>query len=70
MAEFKSKYPELGFYVGDAFKSFKNGVFKTDNEDEIKVLSELADVTRIDKPTEEAAPKPATKKQTRKSSAK
>ena len=42
MAEFKSKYPELGFYVGDAFKSFKNGVFKTDNEDEIKVLSGIS----------------------------
>ncbi|QHZ45908.1 hypothetical protein [Bacillus sp. NSP9.1] len=70
MAEFKSKYPELGFYVDAEFKSFKNGVYKTESQDEIKVLSELADVTRIDKPTEEAAPKPAAKKQTRKSSAK
>ncbi|TWJ36215.1 hypothetical protein CHCC5027_3306 [Bacillus paralicheniformis] len=70
MAEFKSRYKELGFYVNGILLTFKNGVFKTDDEDEIKVLSELADVTRIDKPTEEDAPKPAAKKQTRKSSAK
>ncbi|MCD2368940.1 hypothetical protein LQ247_09925 [Bacillus sp. BS3(2021)] len=70
MAEFKSKYPELGFYVGDVFKSFKNGVFKTEEPEEIEILSELVDVTRTDKPAEEDAPKPAAKKQTRKSSAK
>ncbi|KRT88315.1 MULTISPECIES: hypothetical protein [Bacillus] len=70
MAEFKSRYPELGFYVNDVFKSFKNGIYKTEDADEIKVLSELKDVTQVDQPTEEAAPKPAAKKQTRKSSAK
>ena len=62
MAEFKSKYPELGFYVDGEFKSFKNGVYKTESQDEIKILSELTDVTRIDKPTGEAASKPAAKK--------
>jgi len=70
MAEFKSRYRELGFYVNGMLLTFKNGVFKTEDPDEIKILSELTDVTRIDKPTEEDAPKPTAKKQTRKSSAK
>lgn len=49
MAEFKSRYPELGFYVNGKRRQFLNGRYVTDDKDEIAVLEKLADVVRVDK---------------------
>jgi len=76
MAVFESRYKELGFYVNNSFKTFKNGRYVTENAVEIKALEKLADVKRIDEPkakeepkAEETDAKPK-KAPTRKSSAK
>ena len=68
MAVFQSKYTELGFYVDDVFKSFKNGRYVTEDAEELKVLESLPDAQRVDEPKEpKAEAKPKT---TRKPSAK
>lgn len=61
MAEYKSKYNELSFYVNGVMKSFNNGRYVTDKADEIKVLNGLTDVESIEVPKAEEAPKPAKK---------
>ncbi|MBX6361287.1 MAG: hypothetical protein IRZ03_14545 [Acidobacterium ailaaui] len=48
MAEYRSKYPELGFYVGEKRYKFANGVFKTEDKEIQKVLDQLVDVQCID----------------------
>jgi hypothetical protein len=50
MAEFKSQYKELGFYVNGELKNFSGGRFVTENEDEIAVLDALTDAHRVDEP--------------------
>jgi hypothetical protein len=66
MAEFKSHYKSLSFYVGNDLKTFSNGQYVTANQKEIEALSKLVDVVRVDKAEEpKATPKP-----TKKSSAK
>lgn len=50
MAEFKSRYPELGFYVNGKYRQFDRGRYTTNDKDEIAVLEKLADVERVDKP--------------------
>lgn len=58
MAEFKSRFLELGFYVDGVFRRFHGGRYVTDDKAEIDVLSELFDVERIDEP-KKAEEKPA-----------
>jgi hypothetical protein len=54
MAEYKSKYLELGFYVKGERKAFINGSYKTENKAEIAALDELTDAVRVDEPKIEA----------------
>lgn len=76
MAKYKSKYPELSFYVDTERKKFSNGVFETNVKKEIDVLESLIDAVRVDEPKQEPKkveekPKPTTKRaNTRKSSTK
>lgn len=49
MAQYKSRYPKLMFYVDGVAKRFNNGVYNTDNKEEITVLDSLADAQRVDK---------------------
>ncbi|MBA9027523.1 hypothetical protein [Peribacillus huizhouensis] len=57
MAEFKSQYQTLGFYVDGEFKKFIGGRYVTDDEATIEVLTQITDATRVDEPAEET-PKP------------
>lgn len=50
MAQYKSKYPELGFYVGGTLRKFSHGKYETMDKDEIKVLDRLVDANRLDEP--------------------
>ncbi|MFE7820588.1 hypothetical protein ACFU1R_20525 [Priestia megaterium] len=69
MAEFKSHYLSLGFYVNGEFHKFNDGRFVTEDDVAIEVLESLVDVQRVDEPKAEA--KPAAKpKAARKTSAK
>jgi len=67
MAKYESRYKSLGFYANGELKRFNNGTYVTEDKDEIAVLNELTDVTRVDEePKTEAnaeltATKPATK---------
>lgn len=54
MAEFKSQYKELGFYVNGELKNFNGGRYVTENEDAIAVLETLADAHRVDEPEKKA----------------
>ena len=62
MANFASRFAELGFYCCDELHKFYNGEYKTEKECEIKALEKLADVVRVDAepkvPKAEEAPKP------------
>lgn len=67
MAVYKSRYIELSFYVNGEMKSFSNGQYNTDNEEEIKVLDNLTDVEKVkeqaeEKPTKRAAAAKTSKK--------
>ncbi len=75
MAEYKSRYGGLGFYVNGKLKTFAGGRYVTDDKEEIEVLDNLADAWRVDAPkgtppkeakaeavTEEAPKKPAPKR--------
>lgn len=68
MAEYTSRYQELGFYVNGELKRFSGGRYVTEDKDENDVLDSLIDVEKVDKPAEEK-PKQATKP-ARKTSAK
>lgn len=65
MAEFKSHYLELGFYVDGEFHKFSGGRFATEDDAVIEVLENITDAERVDEPKAEAKPKT-----TRKTSAK
>lgn len=71
MAQYKSKFKELGFYVDGELKRFNNGVYNTDDKAEIAVLDTLQDVqaAKSNEPKATEA-KPATKAPARKTSAK
>lgn len=63
MAEFKSRYAELGFYINGKLRNFRAGRFVTEDAKEIEVLEKLTDAVRVDEPikevkTEEPAPAP------------
>jgi hypothetical protein len=66
MAEYKSRFLELGFYVDGQLRNFRNGQFVTEDKAEIAVLDGLADTERVD--VDE--PKPKAEKPAAKSSAK
>jgi hypothetical protein len=73
MAEFKSKYSELSFFVEDVAYKFSGGQFSTEDKKVIEVVEKLRDVTRVDAPKAkkaEAKPKAARKTATRKTSEK
>lgn len=58
MATFKSKYAELTFYVDGKPRSFRDGVYKTEDKAEIEVIEKLADVICVEesqKPTAKRA---------------
>jgi hypothetical protein len=76
VAEYKSRYLELGFYVDGQYRKFRYGRYVTEDPKEIAVLDALIDAVRVDEPakpkelepkTEEPAPAP---KAPRKSSGK
>jgi len=58
MAEYKSQYPELGFYANDEFKQFSGGKYVTEDKGEIEVLDKLLDATRVDEPKPEPKTEP------------
>ena len=65
MAEYKSQYPELGFYVNGEFRQFSGGKYSTEDKGEIEVLEKLIDASREDEPKPEPKSTPrktATKK--------
>lgn len=45
--EFTSKYPELCFYVNGEARRFSNGTYRTEDKDELEVLSKLVDVKAV-----------------------
>lgn len=47
MAEYKSRYSELGFYVNDSLRQFRAGKYITDVKAEIDVLDGMKDVTKV-----------------------
>ena len=55
MAIYTSKYSELSFYAGGKLKSFSNGIYITEDKEEIDVLDTLTDAV---KQAEEAPAKP------------
>lgn len=57
MAEFKSVYSELGFYVDGSLRQFRNGRYITTDKKEIAVLKQIKDVTEIEAPKKEAKEK-------------
>lgn len=71
MAEFTSKYSELGFYVDGSLRNFRGGRYITEDKAEIESLRKLTDVTEIKleksepkaevKPKAKAATKPSGK---------
>lgn len=60
MAKFTSRFPELGFYVGDDLRKFSAGTYVTDNKEEIETIEKLSDAERVEEPKAEE-PKQATK---------
>ncbi|CAH0304940.1 hypothetical protein [Priestia megaterium] len=61
MAEFKSHYLSLGFYVNGEFYKFDGGRFTTEDDAVIEVLENITDAERVDEPKAEAKPKTARK---------
>lgn len=63
MAEFKSHYLQLGFYVNGDYKHFDGGRYVTEDKATIEVLSKITDAQRVDKPkAEESRAKAPAKK--------
>jgi hypothetical protein len=62
MAEYKSQYPELGFYVKGELKNFSGGNYATEDKTEIEALDKLSDVVKIEEEKPAVKPKPAPKK--------
>lgn len=58
MAEFKSQYAGMGFYVNGEFNKFTDGRFVTEDEATIEALSNISDAQRVDEPKAEETPKP------------
>jgi hypothetical protein len=61
MAEFKSQYPELGFYVKGELKNFSGGTYATEDKSEIEVLDKLVDAVKVEEAAPESKPVPKPK---------
>lgn len=71
MAKYESRYKSLGFYAYGELKRFNNGTYVTEDKNEITVLDELADATRVDEePKTEAKAEPTATKPAAKAPAK
>lgn len=71
MAKYESRYKSLGFYANGELKRFNNGTYVTENKNEITVLDELTDATRVDEePKTEAKAEPTATKPVAKAPAK
>ncbi|MCD9024320.1 hypothetical protein [Cohnella silvisoli] len=46
--EYKSRYPELGFYVGEQIHYFRAGRYVTDDTEAIAVLDSITDAERVE----------------------
>lgn len=68
MAEFKSRYPELTFFVNGKPHKFKNGRLVTEDKEVIAAAEKLFDVTRIDEGKEKSTEEKPKTKRARKSS--
>jgi hypothetical protein len=55
LAEFKSHYKKLGFYVNGELHRFNEGRFVTEDKAIMEALSNITDAQRVDSPEE--APK-------------
>jgi hypothetical protein len=62
MAEYKSQYPELGFYVNGELKNFSGGNYATEDKSEIEVIDKLTDAVKIEEAKPAPKPKPTSKK--------
>jgi len=49
MATFTSKYPNLIAWHGDKKLKFTNGVYRTDDKEEIDFLKTIKDITFVEK---------------------
>jgi hypothetical protein len=58
MAEFKSHFRELTFYVKEKPFKFNGGRFVTSDKETIAVLERISDVQRVDEQVTEETPKP------------
>ena len=56
MAKYTSKYPSLGFYVNGVLKQFSNGLYVTDDKDELAVLDTIIDAVKVEETKPEAKP--------------
>lgn len=54
--KFKSQYKRLSFTVNGERKKFSEGIFETDNKDEIAVLENMRDVEVVEDKKAAAAP--------------
>jgi hypothetical protein len=52
LAEYKSRFPELMFYVGESARKFHAGRYVTEDAKEIEVLDGIVDVVRVDEPNQ------------------
>lgn len=48
MAKYTSKYKSLGFYVNGVHKQFSNGVYETNDSEEIAVLERVTDAIKVE----------------------
>jgi len=58
MAEYKSKFARLSFYVNGERKQFSQGRYSTEDKDEIAVLDGLPDAQKAEAETKAAEQKP------------
>lgn len=71
MAKYESRYKSLGFYANGELKRFNNGIYVTEDKNEITVLDGLTDATRVDEePKTEAKAEPSATKPAAKAPAK
>ncbi|MGY3188802.1 hypothetical protein [Lysinibacillus sp. TE18511] len=57
MTKYESRYKSLGFYAKGELKRFNNGIYTTEDKDEIAVLDGLTDATHVDEAEQSPQPK-------------
>ncbi len=70
MAQYTSRYSELGFYVDGSLRKFSGGQYATEDAKEIEALKGVTDALRVDEAPKQPEAKPAAKVPARKPSAK